>query len=505
MTSPTWPPPLPALKGAWSSGRAEDAFNVFDPTTGEVIATVEGGGAAEVDAAVRRARTTSENGWRDVPARQRGRLLLDCARVIREQADDLAALETREMGKPYRQSRPFDVEFCISSFEFYAGLADKVPGHAVDLGPVAAHTVHEPYGVVGGIIPFNWPPIHTAAKTAPALAAGNVVVLKPPEQDPLTIMRIVELLEDVLPPDVVQVVPGRGPEAGTALAGHPLVERLSFTGSTATGRAVLKLAADSLTPATVELGGKNPMLVFADADLDAAVRGAVEGAFFNQGEACTAASRLLVESTVHDEFVARLGAAVARLRVGEGRDPASHVGPLISAAQCRRVQGYIDQAITEGATVAARAPLPSDPRLAGGFWVAPTLFIDVTPEMTIAREEVFGPVTAVLRFEAGADAEAEAVALANDTPYGLVAAVYTADSARARRLARRIDAGVVMINNYNRAFLGTPFGGFGDSGYGREHAIESFLEFTRSKSIREPSGLGRIPEWDALDEVVRPG
>ena len=495
--SPPGAPPLPALKGAWSSGRADDAFDVFNPATGEVVATVEGGGEAEVDAAVRRARRAYDEVWRHLTARERGKLLFACARVVREHADDLAALETLEMGKPYSQARPFDVEFCISSFEFYGGLADKVPGHAFDLGPIAGHTVHEPYGVVGGIIPFNWPPIHTAAKSAPPLAAGNTVVLKPPEQDPLTIMRIVELLEDVLPADVLQVVPGRGAAAGTALAGHPLVERLSFTGSTATGRAVLKLAADGLTPVTVELGGKNPMVVFADADLDAAVRGAVEGAFFNQGEACTAASRLIVEDAVHDEFVDRMASAVARLRVGDGRDPGTHIGPLISAVQMRRVLSYIDGAITEGATVAAQAPLPSEDRLAGGYWVPPTLFTDVTPSMAIARDEVFGPVTAVLRFSD----EAEALALANDTAFGLVAAVYTADHSRARRLARGINAGVVMINNYSRTFLGTPFGGFGDSGYGREHAIESLLEFTRTKSIREPSGLSPIPEWPALDEL----
>jgi acyl-CoA reductase-like NAD-dependent aldehyde dehydrogenase len=261
---------------------------------------------------------------------------------------------------------------------------------------------------------------------------------------------------------------------------------------------VLKLAADAMTPATLELGGKNPMVVFADADLDAAVRGAVEGAFFNQGEACTAASRLIVEDAIHDEFVARLAPAVERLRVGEGSDPATHVGPLITAVQMRRVLGYIDGAIAEGATVAAQAPLPSEDRLAGGYWVPPTLFTDVTPEMAIAREEVFGPVTAVLRF-AG---EAEALALANDSPYGLVAAIYTADHTRARRLARGINAGVVMINNYSRAFLGSPFGGFGDSGYGREHAIDSILEFTRTKSVREPSGLAPIPEWPALDEII---
>jgi acyl-CoA reductase-like NAD-dependent aldehyde dehydrogenase len=489
---------LPRLSGLWSSRRAEDRFDVHDPATGAVIATVAGGGPAEIDAAVRRARDAYDGVWRHTSAGERGRLLFECSRVIRDHADDLALLETTEMGKPYSQSRRFDVEFCINSFQFYAGLADKLPGAAFDLGPVAAHTVHEPYGVVGGIIAFNWPPIHTAAKSAPALAAGNTVVLKPPDQDPLTIMRIVELLGEVLPPDVLQVVPGAGPAAGSALASHPLVERLSFTGSTATGRAVLKLAADAMTPVTVELGGKNPLIVFADADLGAAVRGALEGAYFNQGEACTAASRLLVEEPVHDEFVRRLAGAVERLRVGDGRHPATHVGPLITRAQQQRVQGFIDQAVAEGATLAARAPLPDDAALAGGYWVAPVLFTDVTPAMTIAREEVFGPVTAVLRFSG----EDQALALANDTPYGLVAAVYTTDHRRARRVARHLDAGVVMVNNYNRALLGTPFGGFGDSGYGREHAIESLLEFTRTKNIREPSGMGTIPEWDALDDVV---
>jgi acyl-CoA reductase-like NAD-dependent aldehyde dehydrogenase len=495
--------PLPALKGPWSSGHPDDAFDIDDPATGAVIATVHGGGEAEVDAAVHRARAAFAGPWRQATARQRGALLAECSRVIRDHADELAALETLEMGKPLAMSRAFDVQFCIDSFAFYAGLADKLPGAAFDLGPVAARTVHEPYGVVAGIIPFNWPPIHTAGKSAPALAAGNVVILKPPEQDPLTIMRIVELLAGVLPQDVLQVVPGRGPAAGAALAGHRLVERLSFTGSTATGRAVLKLAADGITPATLELGGKNPILVFDDADLGAAVRGAVEGAFFNQGEACTAASRLLVHDRVHDEFTARLAAAVRSLRVGTGRDPASHIGPMVTAAHRDRVLAFAEHAVAEGATVAATAPVPADPALAGGYWVAPTLFTDVTPAMSVAREEIFGPVTAVLRFSGeGLAGEEEAAALANDTPYGLLAAVYTADASRARRVARAVEAGVVLINNYNRAFLGTPFGGFKDSGYGREHAIESLLEFTRTKTIREPSGNGTIPVWAALDDVL---
>jgi acyl-CoA reductase-like NAD-dependent aldehyde dehydrogenase len=495
--------PLPALKGPWSSGDPDDAFDIHDPATGAVVATVPGGGAAEVDAAVRRAKAAYTGTWRQVTARERGALLAECSRVIAAHADELAELESLEVGKPVAMARAFDVQFCIDSLAFYGGLADKLPGAAFDLGPVAARTVHEPYGVVAGIIPFNWPPIHTAGKSAPALAAGNAVILKPPEQDPLTIMRIVELMATVLPPDVLQVVPGWGAAAGAALAGHPLVERLSFTGSTATGRAVLKLAADSMTPATLELGGKNPIVVFDDADLNAAARGAVEGAFFNQGEACTAASRLLVHERVHDEFTGRLAAAVRSLRVGAGRDPGTHVGPMVTGVHQQKVLAGIERGKAEGATVAATAPVPDDPALAGGYWVPPTLFTDVTPAMSVARDEIFGPVTAVLRF----DTEAEAVELANDTPYGLLAAVYTADPLRARRMARAVEAGVVLINNYSRAFLGTPFGGFKDSGYGREHAIESLLEFTRTKNIREPSGTGTIPEWPALTDLLpdRPG
>jgi acyl-CoA reductase-like NAD-dependent aldehyde dehydrogenase len=488
---------LPALDGPWT-GRPEHAFAVHDPATGREIATVKGGGAAEVDAAVRRARSAFDTTWRHVGARERGALLTECSRVVEAHADELAELESLEMGKPRHISRDFDVRFCHTSLAFFGGLADKLPGAAIDLGPVIAHTIHEPYGVVGGIIPFNWPPIHTAGKSAPALAAGNCVLLKPPEQDPLTIMRIVELMQTVLPPDVLQVIPGAGPEAGAVLAGHPLVEHLSFTGSTATGRAVLKLASDAMTPAVLELGGKNPFVVFDDADLDAAVRGAVEGAFFNGGEACTAASRLLIHERVHDAFVERAARAVRRLRVGPGLAEGTHIGPMVTAAHRDKVQSCIDAAVAEGATVAATAPVPEDAALAGGYWVAPTLFTEVTPDMAVAREEVFGPVTAVLRF---AD-EDQAVALANDTPYGLLAAVYTADHPRARRVARRIDAGVVMLNNFNRALLGTPFGGFKDSGYGREHSVESMLEFTRTKNVREPSGIGTIPEWPVLNDLL---
>ncbi len=488
----------PTTRTRWSSARPEHCFTVDDPATARPLAVVQGGGEAEVDAAVRAAHEAYATRWRWRPARERGRLLLDCARLLREHADELAALESRENGKPVSQARQFDLEFCIGAFEFFGGLIDKLPQDFHDSGPVHGTILHEPHGVVGCIIPFNWPPIHLAAKCAPALAMGNAVVIKPPEQAPLTILRIAALLQSVLPDDVVHVVPGPGPVTGAALAGHPLVRKLSFTGASPTGTAVLKLAADHLTPALVELGGKNPFVIFADADLDQAVAGAVEGAFFNQGQACTAASRILVHRSVHDTVVERLARATARLRVGDGADPATHVGPLVTRQQQERVQGYIALGLTEGATIAAQAPLPDDPHLRDGFFVAPTLFTGVRPTMRIAREEIFGPVTCALPF----DSVEEAVAIANGTDYGLVAGVYTRDHALAMRVSREIEAGVVFVNNYHRALLGTPFGGTKASGYGREHAVATLREFGRSKAIRTPSGIGEIPRWSAVDELL---
>jgi len=297
---------------------------------------------------------------------------------------------------------------------------------------------------------------------------------------------------------VLHAVPGVGPETGAALASHPLVRKLSFTGSTATGIAVLKAAADNITPALLELGGKNPLVVFDDADLDQAVAGALDGAFFNQGEACTAASRLIVHRSIHDKFVARLAPAVQRLRVGDGADATTHVGPLVTRHHQRKVLDYIALGVSEGATIAAQAPLPTDPRLADGFYVAPTLFTGVSEEMRIAREEIFGPVTAVIPFDDFDDA----LRIVNGTEYGLVAGVYSRDTLKAQRLARRIDAGIVMINNYNRAFMGTPFGGTKASGYGREHSVDTLREFGRIKAIRTPSGEGTIPRWSAVDELL---
>lgn len=479
----------------WSSP-AVDSLTVMNPATGRPIAVVAGGGPDEVDAAVRAAQR-AQPAWANRPPRERGRYLREAARLIRAHADELAALECSEMGKPVSQARNVDVEQCITLFEYYAGLVEVLPSQVRDQGYALDVTVLEPYGVIAGIIPFNWPPLHVGGKAAPALAIGNGVVLKPPEQAPLTILRLVEMVQSVLPDDVLQVVPG-GAETGAALAAHPGIGKVIFTGSTEAGIAVLRATAGNLTPALMELGGKNPIVVFDDADLTEAVVGAIEGGFFNQGEACTAASRILVHRDVQDELIARIAPAVERLVVGDGSNPATHVGPLITPEQRDRVLSYIEAGIAEGASIAAQAPLPDDPALRDGYFVAPTMFTGVQPTMRIAREEIFGPVICIMAF----DDEDEAVRIANSTDYGLIAGVYTRDQERALRVSRRIDAGMVFVNNFNRVFIGTPFGGTGHSGFGRVHAPETLREFGRSKSIRLPSGTTPVPRWSAVDDVL---
>lgn len=488
---------MPEVITRWSSADPQDRFPVENPATGEVIAEVQGGGAAEVDAAVQAAHRAFTGGWRETDAAERAALLLRCADVLEAHADELAELESRENGKPVADARAFDVAFLVAVFRFYGGFLDTLPGEFYDKGAVYASVLLEPLGVVGCIVPFNWPPIHTGGKIAPALAVGNTVVIKPSEQAPLTVLRIVELLATVLPPDVVHVVPGIGAVAGRALAAHPLVRKVSFTGSTAAGAAVARTAADTITSVVLELGGKNAFVVFDDADLDRAVRDALEGGFFNKGEACTAASRILVQRGVHDAFVEALAARVAALRVGDGADPATHVGPVVNRVQQQKVCAHVEAALADGATVAARAALPADPRLAGGFFVAPTLLSGVTAGMRIATEEVFGPVVTVTVF----DTEDEAVAITDAADYGLVCGIYSRDAERAFRVARRVEVGMVLVNNYFRGVLGTPFGGTKHSGFGREHCRQTLQEFGYTKMIRYPSGRGTVPSWRAVRDI----
>lgn len=484
---------IPIHVSRWSSKRAEDQFVVENPATGEPITIVQGGGVAEVDVAVRAAHQAYNERWRWVPAQQRGRLLKECAQVLKQHLDELAHLECQENGKPLLQAF-IDIDNCITSFDYFGGLIGNLPGVFLDFGSVYCSVFLEPYGVVAGILPFNWPPVHTAAKSAPALAVGNTVVLKPGEQAPLAVIRIVELLQTVLPSDVIHTICGLGPVTGQALASHPLVRKISFTGATKTGVAVLKNAAENVTPVILELGGKNPLVIFADADLELAVASAIEGAFYNQGEACTAASRILVHRSIHDEVVSRMSDIVRRIRVGDGADPGIHVGPMVTRQQQKRVLDYIEIGKKEGAVIAAQGALPEDPRLKDGFWVAPTLFTNVRSNMRIAQEEIFGPVTGIIAF----DTPEEAVAIANGTDYGLVAGVYSRDHDLAMRTARQIDVGIVYVNNYFRGGIGGPFGGTKASGYGREHSIETLHEFGRSKAVREPSGIGQILQWKIM-------
>jgi acyl-CoA reductase-like NAD-dependent aldehyde dehydrogenase len=468
-------------------------FAVMEPATGRLLARVVDGGGDLVDRAVTEARR-AYGPWRDTSARERGRLLRLVAARIRAHAGELAELEAREVGKPRRDAAAFDISYCQAGFDYYAGLAETLHGEIIDQGPVEARVIYEPYGVVAAILPFNWPPVHFTKKCAPALAAGNTVVVKPGEQAPLTVLRLAELANEVLPPGVLNAVPGIA--AGPALSAHPRVERITFTGATATGRQVLRSAAEHLTYATVELGGKNALIVLADADLGVAVDVAIEGMFYNQGEACTSTARILVHDSVHDEFLGRFARAAGQLVVGDGLDPATDIGPMVDAAQRDKVLACLQAGLGQGARLVTQGKLPADERLKDGYWVAPTILADVTPAMTLAQEEIFGPIACVLRFSA----EEEAIEICNGTAYGLTAAICTTDVARAGQIAPRLEAGMVFVNNYmRRAFLGSPFGGVKDSGFGRENAVETLHEFVRSKNIRFPSGRGKVPTWPPRD------
>jgi acyl-CoA reductase-like NAD-dependent aldehyde dehydrogenase len=489
-------PTLTRSRTRWSSASTDDQFVVLNPATGQPVTVVQGAGPDEVDQAVRAAHAAHLS-WKQRPARERGHYLRQIADILRARADEIAELESLEMGKPITQARQFDVEAAIAIFDYFGSVVEVLPNQARDYGPVLDVTTLEPYGVIAGIVPFNWPPIHTAGKIAPALAVGNAVVLKPPEQTPSVVLRMVELIQSVLPDRVVHAVPGKG-EVGAKLAGHPLVGKVSFTGSPRTGAAVLRTTAANLTPTLMELGGKNPLVVFDDADLHEALLAAVDGGFFNQGEACTAASRILVQDSIYAEFAAKLCAAVSRLRVGDGADPATDVGPLVTQEQQQQVLEYLKIGEAEGARIAAQAPLPDDPQLADGFYVAPTVLTGVTPDMRVATEEIFGPVVALIRFSD----EDEAVRIANDTPFGLVGAVFSQNTDRALRVSRQIRAGAVFVNNYHRIAIGTGFGGVGHSGFGREHAQETLAEYGYTKTIRLATQRDELRYWTAASRVL---
>ncbi|HEX9259977.1 MAG TPA: aldehyde dehydrogenase family protein [Acidimicrobiales bacterium] len=466
------------IDGEWTAAADGRTFTTFDPATGEELAEVPAGGGADVDRAVRAASRAFVDGtWgMAVSERERARLLLRMAELVRRDRDQLAELEVRDCGKPIADARA-DIDEVAFLFEYYGGWATKITGDIPPVGPDAMSlVVKEPVGVCGLIVPWNYPMVMAAQKVAPALATGCTVVLKPAEQTPLTALELARLAQEAgIPPGVVNVVTGFGPDAGGPLLTHPGVDKVSFTGSKEIGKLVMRTCADQLKRVTLELGGKSPNIVFADADFDAAVSGTCNGIFGNQGEVCSAGSRVFVERSVYDDVLAAMTDHAAAIRLGSGLDPETTMGPLVSAEQRDRVRGYIDVGQGEGARLVYEGQAPSDPRLAAGYFVPPTIFEATSNDLRIAREEIFGPVVTVLPFTE----VDEVVRLSNDTEYGLAAAIWTRDIGKALRTAKAVRAGVVWINDSQPAPSEAIWGGYKQSGIGRElgpYALDAYLE-----------------------------
>lgn len=466
------------IDGRWVEAADGDTFDTVDPATGEVLATVPRARAEDAGRAVVAARRAFDDGtWgMAVAERDRARILLRMAELVRQQAEDLAELEVRDCGKPIADARA-DIDEVAFMFEYYGGWATKISGDIPPVGPDAMSlVVKEPVGVCGLIVPWNYPMLMAAQKVAPALAAGCTVVLKPAEQTPLTALRMAAIAEEAgLPAGVLNVLTGFGPEAGAPLLTHPAVDKISFTGSRDVGVLIQRTCADQLKRVTLELGGKSPNIVYADADLASAVPGTCSGVFGNQGEVCSAGSRVFVERAIYDDVLAAMTAEAADIRLGSGLDPSTTMGPLVSAEQRDRVRGYIDVGVGEGANLAFHGQGPTDPSLAAGYFVPPVIFEATSNDLRIAREEIFGPVMTVIPF---VDLD-EVVRLANDTEYGLAAAIWTRDISRALRTAKAVRAGVVWINDSQPAPSESLWGGYKQSGIGRElgpYALDAYLE-----------------------------
>lgn len=468
------------IGGVWRDASLGGTMPVVNPATEDVIAEVAAATSVDVDAAVAAARSALTGPWGQMSARERGRLIWKLGERLTEKIDEIARLETLHNGKPITESRQIEIPMAAECLQYFAGWADKVHGETVPVKAKAlVYTQREPLGVVAAIVPWNFPLLLAIWKVAPALATGNTVILKPASQTPLTALAFGELAADVgFPPGVLNVITGSGATVGQAIVEHPGIDKIAFTGDTSTGRGIMRSAADTLKHLTLELGGKSPNIVFADADLEAAVRGATIGIFYGKGEVCAAGSRLLVEKSIKDQFLAKLAERTKKMVPGDPLDPKTRLGAISSKGQLERVLNYVDIAKREGAALLAGGAR-ADIGTGKGFFMQPTVFGDVTPEMTIAREEVFGPVLAAIDF---VDVD-EAIARANDSLYGLAAGVWTRDVRKAHYVASQLKAGLVWVNTYNVYDTAAAFGGYKQSGFGREMSLHALEYYTQIKTV----------------------
>jgi len=468
------------INNEWRAAASGQTMEVVNPATEEVIASVASAGTDDLDGAVAAARAALNGPWGTMSARERGRLVRKLGDRLLERADEVARLETLHNGKPISESRHVEIPAAAECFEYYGGWSDKVMGETIPVkGNYLTYTLREPIGVVAAIVPWNFPLLLAAWKVAPALACGNTVVLKPASQTPLTALALGEIAVDVgLPPGVLNVLTGPGATLGQAIVEHPGIDKIAFTGDTSTGKGIMRGAAETLKKITLELGGKSPNIVFPDADLEAAIRGATIGIFYGKGEVCAAGSRLLVDRSIKAEFIDKLVARVKKMVPGDPMDPKTRFGALSSKKQLETVLRYVESGKTEGATLVAGGAR-ADIGTGKGYFVQPTVFTDVRPDMTISREEIFGPVLAAIEF---ADID-EAIARANDTPYGLAAGIWTRDIKKAHYVARKLQAGTIWINTYNVYDTAAPFGGYKQSGFGREMSAHALEHYTQIKSV----------------------
>ncbi|MDX6532650.1 MAG: betaine-aldehyde dehydrogenase [Gaiellales bacterium] len=481
------------IGGEWRDAAGGNTVPTIDPATNRTIVEVAAAQPEDIDRAVASARAAFP-GWRDMAPEKRSRILLRIAEIIEAERDRLAQIESLDVGKPIREAALVDLPACWDPWRYYQGLVRAIDGRVLAMPyPSFDYVRKEPMGVVGMIIPWNFP-LHIACrKGSAALAAGNCVVLKAPELAPLTCLELGRIaLEAGVPPGVFNVVPGLGEVAGAALAEHPGVDKIAFTGSTVTGRSVMRAGAATIKRVSLELGGKSPSIVFADADLERAVIGSVFGIYLAQGEVCSAGSRVLVERSVHDEFVRRFAERAARIRVGPPHKWSTQLGALINRRQCDRVYEYVEIGKAEGATVVVGGERPADPALADGNYMLPTVFANVTNDMRIAQEEIFGPVVVIIPF----DSEDDAVRLANDVRYGLAAGIWTADAGRAHRVAHRLEAGSIWVNQYGVYPSEAPFGGYKESGTGHDLGLESLAEYLETKNVHMNIGT-ETTDWYA--------